>query len=70
MGSTINYNTVLDYFFHLDIEEKKEMLRLMEKNIAEEYRNEIYLHFQATKEQEAQQKLSFASDIDTLKKML
>jgi hypothetical protein len=70
MNLAINYNTVLDYFFNLDVEEKEEIVRIMEKNIAEERRNEIYNNFQTAKNEENQNTLLFSSNIENLKMML
>jgi len=70
MNPAINYNTVLNYFFHLPVEEKQEMLRIMEKNIAEQNRNEILSHFKEAKKEENNGELSFSSNVENLKLML
>ena len=70
MNTAINYNTALNYFFHLPVEEKQEMLRIMEKNIAEQNRNEILCHFEEAKKEENKGKLLFSSKIENLKSMI
>jgi isopenicillin N synthase-like dioxygenase len=65
-----NYNIVLDHFFQLPVEDKEEILQIMEKNIAEERRNEILNNFKQAKNEENNGELSFSSNIENLKLLL
>lgn len=55
---------------NLPLEDKQELLVLLEKSIAEERRDEIFNNFLNTKKEETDGKLVFSSDIKQLKKML
>ncbi len=55
---------------NLPLEDKQELLVLLEKSIAEERRDEIFNNYLNTKKEETEGKLVFSSDIKQLKKML
>lgn len=55
---------------NLPLEDKQELLVLLEKSIAEERRDEIFNNFLNTKKEETDGKLVFSSDIKQLKKIL
>jgi len=52
------------------MEDKQELYQLLERNIVEEQRNEIYANYKLAKKEEAAKKLVFSDDIKRLKKLL
>jgi len=65
-----NYGKLVDSLYGLPLSDKQEVIKLLEKNIAEERRNEIFKNYQVNKEEHKQGRLKFSEDITTLKKML
>lgn len=64
------FGKLVDSLYGLPLSDKQEVMKLLEKNIAEERRNEIFRNFQASKEEHKKGSLEFSNDIETLKKML
>ena len=54
----------------LSIEEKQELKDLIDSYLIEERRQEIYQNYQASKENLADGKLKFSSNLDELEEML
>jgi hypothetical protein len=64
------FSGIVDEIYGLPLEDKQALLNLLEHNIAEERRNEIYTNYLSAKDEETKGKLSFSSDINKLKKLL
>ena len=64
------FSGIVDEIYSLPLEDKQTLLNLLEHNIAEERRNEIYTNYLSAKDEETKGKLSFSSDINKLKKLL
>jgi hypothetical protein len=64
------FSGIVDEIYSLPLEDKQALLNLLERNIAEERRNEIYTNYLSAKDEENKGKLSFSSDINKLKKSL
>jgi len=64
------FSGIVDEIYSLPLEDKQALLNLLEHNIAEERRNEIYNNYLSAKDEETKGKLSFSSDINKLKKLL
>ncbi len=64
------FSGIVDEIYSLPLEDKQALLNLLEHNIAEERRNEIYDNYLLAKDAETNGKLSFSSDINKLKKLL
>jgi hypothetical protein len=64
------FDKLVDALYSLPLLDKQELMKLLEKNIAEERRNEIFKNYQASKEEHRQGSLKFSDDIATPKKML
>lgn len=64
------FDKLVDSLYDLPLYDKQQILKLLEKKIAEERREEIFKNYQASKEEHKQGDLEFAADITTLKKMM
>ena len=64
------FSGIVEDIYSLPLEDKQALLNLLEHNIAEERRNEIYNNYLSAKDEETKGKLSFSSDINKLKKLL
>ncbi len=67
---TNNFGSIVDSVYNLPLEEKVELLDLLENNIADARRKEIEQNFKQAKIAHREGKLGFSSDIIDLKKML
>jgi len=67
---TFQYNDIVDKIYSLPLEDKVELKKLLENNIADARRAEIQLHYKQSKDEEKSGNLDFSSNIDDLKKML
>ena len=67
---TFQYNDIVDKIYSLPLEDKVELKKLLENNIADARRAEIQLHYKQSKSEEQYGDLDFSSNIDHLKKML
>jgi len=56
--------------YNLPLNDKLELKKLLEQNIGEERRLEIFGNFQTAKDEQNKDELIFSSDISKLKKML
>lgn len=65
-----NFNEVIEKVFSLPLEEKMELIDILEHHIDEGRRNEIAQNGITSKEEYKTGKLLFSSDIDELKQML
>ena len=64
------FSGIIDVIHNLPLEDKQELLAILEKNVADERRNEMYNNYLKAKEEAKQGKLFFTSDINQLKQML
>jgi len=67
---TFHYNDIVDKIYSLPLEDKVELKKLLENNIANARRAEIQLHYKQSKDEEKSGNFDFSSNIDDLKKML
>jgi len=67
---THNFNEVIEKVFDLPMEDKLELIDILERHIAEGRREEISGNFKKAQAEHKSGKLNFSSDIVTLKKML
>jgi hypothetical protein len=65
-----NFNEVIEKVFELPMEEKLELIDILEHHIAEGKREEIAENYIKSIEEDKSGGLNFSSDIETLKKML
>jgi hypothetical protein len=66
----IQFNSIVDTIYNLPLEEKVELMSLLEHNIADSRRDEIVANYKKAQEEEKAQKLKFSSNIQELKQML
>ncbi len=69
-SSTPIFHSIVNDVYNLPMEDKQELYQLLERNIIEEQRNEIYANYKLAKKEEAEKKLIFSDDIKRLKKLL
>lgn len=69
-SNVIHYKEIVERIFELSLDEKEDLKNLIERNNAEERRNEIADNYKLTKIEEKEGKLIFSDDIDQLKKIL
>ena len=66
----LQFSEIVDKIYSLPLEVKKELMNLLENNIAEERRTEIAQNIKVSKVEEKDGKLNYSSEIDKLKKMI
>jgi hypothetical protein len=66
----IHYNEIVDKIYSLPLEDKEQLKKLLEYNIAETRRTEIAANYKQSKEDFKAGKLKFSSSSDDLKVML
>ncbi len=64
------FGKIVDTMYNLQLNDKLELKKLLEQNIGEERRLEIFGNFQTAKDELSKGELIFSSDISKLKKML
>lgn len=64
------FNEIVETMYNLPLEDRVELMTLLEHNIADSRRDEIALSFQKAKNEEKSGKLKFSSSIQELKKMI
>ena len=65
-----SFGEIVDTIYKLPMDEKIELKNLLDHNIAEQRREEIYISYQAALKAEKKGKLKFSTDFNELKKML
>ncbi len=65
-----SFNGIIDEIYNLPLEDKQHLLDLLENNITEERRNDIYRNYHSALNEEKAGKLKSSSNISHLKKML
>jgi hypothetical protein len=70
MNTQTSFNSIIETIYNLSLGEKLEIKSLLEHNIADERRNEIFEIYKKTQEEHKAGKLKFSSNINELKKML
>lgn len=68
--TTVTFHSIVHDVYNLPIEDKQELIQLLERNIIEENRNKIYANSKLAKKEELNKKLIFSKDINRLKKLL
>lgn len=68
--ATTAFHSIVHDVYNLPIEDKQELIQLLERNIIEENRNEMFANFKVAKKDELNHKLIFSEDINKLKKLL
>ena len=66
----VNFNTIVETLYALPLDEKMEIIQLLEHNIAEARRDEIASNYKKAQEELESNSLKFSSQISELKKML
>ena len=67
---TMNFNDIVATIYSLPLEDRKEIITLLEHNIADSRREEIAYNFKKSNLEYKSGKLKFSSKINDLKKML
>lgn len=66
----LQFNSIVETIYSLPLEDRLEIINLLEHNIADTRRNEIANNHKKTQEDYKSGKLKFSSKINELKKML
>ena len=66
----VNFNTIVETLYALPLDDKMEIIQLLEHNIAEARRDEIASNYKNAQEELESNSLKFSSQISELKKML
>ena len=66
----LNFNKLVQTIYDLPLEDRVEIISLLEHNIAEARRNEIAQNFKKSQAEHKSGKLEFSSNIEDLKTML
>ena len=69
-AQALKFNHIVDTLYGLPLEERLEIMTLLENNIADTRRNEIANTFKLSQEELKLGKLKFTSKIEELKNML
>ena len=64
------FSGIVDKVYKLPLEDRQQLLDLLENNIAEERRNDIYKNYLSALNEEKEGDLKFSSDISHLKQMM
>lgn len=64
------FSSIVGEIYNLPLEEKQQILEMLERNITENRRDEIHKNYLLARKEEEERKLSFSSNIDQLKTML
>ena len=64
------FNTIVDSVYNLALDEKQELKILLEHNIADSRREEIYSNYKKALKEKKDEKLKFSDEITELKKLL
>ena len=66
----MNFNDIVETIYNLSLEDRKEIITLLEHNVADSRREEIAKNFKNSNIEQKAGKLKFSSKISELKKML
>ncbi len=69
-AQTSRFNTILESIYSLTLEDREELIDLLEHNIVETRRTEIATNLKKSKAEHKSGQLKFSSNMTTLKKML
>lgn len=64
------FNGIVDEIYNLPLEDKQHLLDLLENNITEERRNDIYRNYHSALNEEKAGNLKFSSNISHLKQVV
>ena len=67
---TMNFNTIVETIYGLSLEDKIEIITLLENNIADSRREEIAANYKKSTIEQKSAKLKFSSKVKELKKMI
>ena len=70
LSKNITFNNIVDIIYSLPLDERLELITLLEHNIADARRHEILFNYKTAQDEKSSGKLKFSSNIDELKKML
>jgi hypothetical protein len=70
MMMALNFNEIIEKVLELPLEEKMELIDLLEQQIAEGRQDEIAQNYKEAQSDLSADKMNFSSDIDELQKML
>ncbi len=65
-----SFSNIVDAIYNLPLDDRLELKNLLEHNITDERRNEIFANYKSTKKAEKEGKPKSSSSIKELKKML
>jgi hypothetical protein len=65
-----SFENLVNSVYNLSIEEKVELIQLLENNLADTRREEILRNYKSAKKAEKSKKIIYSSDINKLKKLL
>jgi ERCC4-type nuclease len=66
----LQFNNLIETIYSLSLEDRLEIINLLEHNISETRRNEISCNYKKSQDEYKSGKLKFSSKINDLKKML
>jgi hypothetical protein len=66
----LQFNSIIETIYNLPLEDRLEIINLLEHNIADTRRNEIANNYKEAQQEHKSGKLKFSSKIKELKKML
>ena len=69
-SETTNFNTIVETIYNLPLEDRMEIITLLEHNIADSRRAEIADNYKKSNVEHKANKLKFSSKVSELKKML
>lgn len=67
---TMNFNDIVESIYNLPLEHRKEIINLLENNVADSQREEIAKNFKSSIVEQKAGKLKFSSKVNELRKML
>ena len=67
---SMNFNSIVETIYNLPLEDKMEIISLLEHNVADSRREEIVKNYKKSAIEQKSGKLKFSSKINELKKML
>lgn len=67
---TMNFNNIMESIYRLPLEDRMEIITLLEHNVADSRREEIANNYKKSSLEHKAGKLKFSSKISDLKKML
>ena len=69
-SKNIPFNSLVEMMYNLSLDEKTTLLALLEKNIIESRRDEIFKKYKMAQKEEKSGKLEFSSDMKAMEELL